>query len=330
VLFDADVHVHEHPPDLAPHCEMPWRLALEQEKGDDRWLDTPGYSPLTPLDPPLGDRPEPAPPFLRSADEARAAMDARGVDAALLITDRFVGLAAAQSVDYAVAIAAAYNRYLAERWLDPARGLYGAALLPGQDPAAAAEELRRCAERPGIVAGLLSTVNAYPLYGDRCYEPIWRAAEESGRPIVFHGATVYGTVFPYQLQQFEAASARGALSQPLGAIANLTSLVTNGVLTRHPGLKLLFCEAGLAWLPFLASRLDGQRRHLPDELPDLPSEQIRRQVWATTHPFDGALAGVSPDRVLFASDYPHYDHDAPDPGLTAQARGENARILLGL
>ena len=330
MLFDADVHLHEHPPDLAPYCEMPWRLALEQDKGDDRWLDTPGYSPLTPLDPPLGDRPEPPPPFLRSADEARAALDARGVDAALLIADRFVSLGAAQGVDYAVSIAGAYNRYLGERWLDPSRGLYGAALLPGQDPAAAAEELRRCAREAGFVAGLLSTVNVFPLYGDRSYEPIWRVAEETGTPIVFHGATVYGTVFPYQLQQFEAASARGALSQPLGAIANLTSLVTNGVLTRHPGLKLLFCEAGVAWLAFLAARLDGQRRHLPDELPELPSEQIGRQVWTTTHPFEGSTAGVAPDRLLYASDYPHFDSEGPAPELPPAALGKTARSLFSL
>ena len=330
MLFDADVHIHEHPPDLAPFCEMPWRLALEQDKGEDRWLDTPGYSPLTPLDPPLGERPEPTPPFLRDAAAARAALDARGTDAALLITDRFVGLAGAQSADYAVSIAGAYNRYLRERWLDPARGLYGAALLPGQDPLAAAAELHSCAAQPGFVAGLLSTVNAFPLYGDRSYEPIWRAAAETGRPIVFHGATVYGTVFPYQLQQFEAASARGALSQPLGAIAHLTSLITNGVLTRHPDLKLLFCEAGVAWLPFLASRLDGQRRHLPDELPEPPSEQIRRQVWTTTHPVEESLAGVAADRLLFASDYPHFDHEGPAPHLPPEALGANARALFGI
>jgi predicted TIM-barrel fold metal-dependent hydrolase len=280
-------------------------------------------------------------------DTLRADLDTRGVDAALMITDSLIGLPASGSSDYAVSIAAAYNRYLRERWIDPARGLYGAILAAPQDPDAAAAEIGHYANVPGVAGVLLSTVNVSPLWGSRFYDPIFAAAAAAGLPVVLHGATVYGNVFPYQLQLFETARARGALAQPLGAIANLTSLVTNGVLARHPELKLLFCEVGLAWLPFLASRLDGQYRHLKDEPPGLaaaPSSYIRDQVWVTTHPLGDLAAAsgmarslveaVGPDRVLFGSDWPHFDRDDPADlealSLPAGVLGENARRLFRL
>ncbi len=329
-VFDADVHIHEAPADLAPFCEMPWRRALEADVGAERWLDTPGYSPLTPLDPLIGDFPGPPPHLVTSADALRADLDARGVDAALLITDRFIALGATHDRDYAVAIAGAYNRYLRERWLDPSRGLYGAVLLAGQDPEAAAWELRAYADVPGVAAALLSLVNVTPFYGDRFYDPIYAAAAEAGLPVVFHGATVYGDVFPYQLQHYDTATARAALARPLGALAHLTSLVTSGALARHPGLKVLFCEAGLSWVRFLREQLDAQRRFLPREAVD---PGWTRQVWFTTHPFAGHLADVAPDRVVFASDWPHYDHDDPAvvmAGLPPQVADANARALLRL
>lgn len=311
-VFDADVHIHEQPSDLAPFCEMPWRRVLEGDTGPERWLDVPGYSPLTPLDPLVGDFPETDVHRVTTADGLRADLDARGVDGCLMITDRLIGLGSTQDRDYAVAIAGAYNRYLREKWLDPARGLHGAVLMAGQDPEAAADELRAYAGVPGVAAALLSLVNVMPFYGDPFYDPIYAAAAETGLPVVFHGATTYGNVFPYQTQHYDTATARAALAQPLGAIAHLTSLVTSGAFRRHPRLKVLFCEAGLRWLPFVRDQVAAQRPYLPREAVD-PDWTAR--VWTTTHPVAGDLArlveDVGADQVLFASDWPHYDRAEP-------------------
>jgi predicted TIM-barrel fold metal-dependent hydrolase len=336
-IFDADVHIHEAPADLAPFCEMPWRRALEGDTGPERWLDVPGYSPLTPLDPLIGDFPETNVHLVTSADQLRADLDARGDDGCLMLTDRFVALGATHDRDYAVAIAGAYNRYLRERWLDPKRGLHGAVLLAGQDPEVAADELRAYADLPGVAAAMLSLVNVMPFYGDTFYDPIYAAAAETGLPVVFHGATVYGNVFPYQLQHYDTATARAALAQPLGAIAHLTSLVTSGALARHPRLKVLFCEAGLRWLPFVRDQVAAQRRFLPREAVD---PGWTAQVWTTTHPVGGDLARlvdeVGPNQVLFASDWPHYDHaepaalDAVQPAFRERILSGNSRNVLRL
>lgn len=337
MIFDADVHIHEAPSDLAPYCEMPWRRALAADTGPERWLDVPGYSPLTPLDPPIGDVPEQDVHLVTTADRMRADLDARGVDAALMLTDRFVALGATHDRDYAVALSAAYNRYLRERWLDPSRGLYGALLLPGQDPEVAADELRAYTRVPGVAGAMLSLVNAMPFYGDAFYDPIYAAAAEVDLPIVFHGATVYGNVFPYQLQHYDTATARAALSQPLGAIAHLTSLVTSGAFARHPKLRVLFCEAGLRWLLFVRDRVAGQRRFLPREAVD---QSWIGQVWTTTHPLIGdagpLIEEIGPGQVLYGSDWPHYDRDERSAldglpaGLRAQILSGNAGQLLRL
>jgi predicted TIM-barrel fold metal-dependent hydrolase len=184
---------------------------------------------------------------------------------------------------------------------------------------------------------MLSLVNAMPFYGDPFYDPIYAAAAETGLPIVFHGATVYGNIFPYQLQHYDTATARAALAQPLGAIAHLTSLVTSGALARHPGLKVLFCEAGLQWLPFVRDRIAGQRRFLPHEAVD---PRWTEQVWTTTHPLVGDVARlieeIGPSQLLYASDWPHYDREEPSglDGLSAPVREQilsgNAGSLLRL
>src|SRR5579875_1723936 len=76
----------------------------------------------------------------------------------------------------------------------------------------------------------------------------------------------------------------------------------------------------------------------------LPSEYLREHVWLTTQPmeepekrrhFRDIVEWIGPDRLLFATDYPHWDFDDPNAALPARLdenveRGlmfENARAL---
>jgi predicted TIM-barrel fold metal-dependent hydrolase len=110
-------------------------------------------------------------------------------------------------------------------------------------------------------------------------------------------------------------------------------------------------EGGFAWLPPLMWRLDRSWRRLRDEVPHLhhaPSEYIRRHIWLTTQPIEepptpemfGQLLeqlGMD-DHLLFATDYPHWDFDAPDMALPAalpvalrrNIMAENARAFYRL
>lgn len=344
-IFDADVHLHELDADLAPYFEEPWRKVLEagglvregarSVKGE-RFLDVPGYSPRTPYDPILGDFPDTEPRRLTSAALLRADLDARGIDAALVFPGRLLRAATSNDWNYLAMLQRAYNRFLAEQWVNPERGVYAAIMAANQLPEDAAEEISRYAGVPGFAAVYLPMAGAYPLWGDRQYEPIFAAAEEVGLPVVLQGATTIHTVFPYQLHHVETALAKQVLSQPFGAMANLVNLVTSGVLARHPGLKVVVNEVGLGWLPYIVDRLDHFYPYLRDEFPGFalsPGDYLRRQVYLTTHPLPpaslsarAALDVLGPDHVLFGSDYPHFDAATPSAldalELTDEARSQ--------
>ena len=109
--------------------------------------------------------------------------------------------------------------------------------------------------------------------------------------------------------------------------AVLTSLIFEGVFERFPRLKVVLVEAGFAWAPAHAWRMDAHFRKLHKEVPHLkrlPSEYMRSNVWFTTQPVEepeprahlaDAIDWMGWDRVLFATDYPHWDFDDPAHAL---------------
>jgi predicted TIM-barrel fold metal-dependent hydrolase len=114
----------------------------------------------------------------------------------------------------------------------------------------------------------------------------------------------------------------------------VTSLVLEGVFERFPKLRVVIIEGGFAWLPALSWRLDKLFERMRDEVPHLkrrPSEYIREHIWVTTQPMEepqdraqvlDVMEWVGWDRLLFASDYPHWDFDDPfrafPPGMPRQ------------
>jgi predicted TIM-barrel fold metal-dependent hydrolase len=102
-------------------------------------------------------------------------------------------------------------------------------------------------------------------------------------------------------------------------------------------------EGGVAWSVALRWALDEAWSVLRDEVPELeraPSEYIRDHVWFTSQPVEEpddpddflrtVAQGRLADRLMFATDYPHWDFDSPKqampPGLAKDTR---ARILAG-
>ena len=89
------------------------------------------------------------------------------------------------------------------------------------------------------------------------------------------------------------AASRFAKEPPgIQLIEPITGLIFSGVLDRHPRLKIVMAEAGLAWVPSMIQGLDiwyqrtrdGRRLtgDSPVSLPKmLPSEYFHRQIWIT-------------------------------------------------
>jgi predicted TIM-barrel fold metal-dependent hydrolase len=123
----------------------------------------------------------------------------------------------------------------------------------------------------------------------------------------------------------------------------LQSIVCEGVFEAIPDLRLVLTEGGAAWAASVRWTLDGAWSMLREGAPHLrrlPSEYIREHVWFTTQPVEEpddprhlleALEHAQlADRLLFATDYPHWDFDSPTQSLPrGLASDVRAAILAG-
>jgi hypothetical protein len=122
--------------------------------------------------------------------------------------------------------------------------------------------------------------------------------------------------------------------------AVVTSLIFEGVLERFPGLKIVLIEGGFAWAPSLSWRMDKHWERMRKETPHLrrpPSEYLREHFWFTTQPIEepenpqdlaGIMELVGYDRLMFSTDYPHWDFDHPQRAFKVQlTEAQRARAV---
>jgi predicted TIM-barrel fold metal-dependent hydrolase len=252
-------------------------------------------------------------------------MDVEGIDQAVLFPSVGLYFWALTDPRAALFIARAYNDWLAAYCeADPTR-LFGAAMLPVQDPVAAVAELRRARHELGFVAAF---VRPNPCCGrsltDRAYEPLWRAAEESAMTVAVHeGSSVIvptlGSDRPFNPLVLHAVS--HAFEEMLAC----AQLIAFGVLERHPALRVVFLESGGGWVPFWLERLDEQAESFGGFCPELrmkPSEYFARQCWISYEIDEHTISALAPfigeERIVWGSDYPH--HDATFPGAVDTLR----------
>jgi uncharacterized protein len=252
-------------------------------------------------------------------------MDVEGIDQAVLFPSVGLYFWALTDPRAALWIARAYNDWLAAYCeADPSR-LFGAAMLPVQDPGAAVAELHRTRHELGFVAAF---VRPNPCCGrsltDRAYEPLWRAAEESAMTIAVHeGSSVIvptlGSDRPFNPLVLHA------VSHSFEEMLACAQLIAFGVLERHPALRVVFLESGGGWVPFWLERLDEQAESFGGFCPELrmkPSEYFARQCWISYEIDEHTISALAPfigeERIVWGSDYPH--HDATFPGAVDTLR----------
>ena len=231
------------------------------------------------------------------------------------------------------AVCQAMNRWQVAEWTQPEPRLKASILIPYEDGDASAAEIERWADHPDYVQILMLSRTAEPA-GQKRYWPIYRAAAETGLPVGIHafgfgGYPVSGSGWPSFYMEDMVGHAQSSQTM-------LTSMVFEGIFERFPGLKIVLIESGFAWLPPLCWRLDKIWERMRSEVPHLkrpPSEYIREHVWVTTQPMEEpekktrvleTMDWIGWDRLLFATDYPHWDYDDPSqvlpPGVGEQRR----------
>ncbi len=324
LVVDCDVHVHESPGELAPYCDMPWRKALENVADvDEYYLDIPGFSPGTAALEAKFPSGHEARRMVLTPGQMREELDEIHVDIGILFPDHLLKLPVISQVEYAAALARAYNAWLVDKWCLPDQGLLGCVVACPHDPEDAAKEIRRYAKEPGVVGVYLPCAGLERLWGHRQYDPIYEAAQEADLPVLLHSVTVIHPVFPFNTQGFETEFGRHICSHTFSIMANLVHMMTTGVPVRYPDLRVAVTEAGISWVPFLMQRMDKEylerRREVPF-LTEKPSHYLKKMYFATQpveEPDDlGDLVTLmdlydGEDNTIFASDWPHHDFDHP-------------------
>jgi predicted TIM-barrel fold metal-dependent hydrolase len=226
-----------------------------------------------------------------------------------------------QAGEFAHALAVATNDWLAVEWLDQDRRLYASIMVPTDDALRAAEEIRRVGADSRFVQILMTTGTKDPM-GHARFWPIYEAAEEVGLPVAMHVGGFTGTLSGAGwVNTFFERHVGWAYYYP----AQVISLIAGGVFNRFPSLQIVMEEGGMAWMPALMWRFDRAWEEMREDVAELverPSATIRNHFWFTTQPMDEPekpqylaemLEQLDMDgRVMFASDYPHWDFDPPD------------------
>jgi hypothetical protein len=244
----------------------------------------------------------------------------------------------ARNTDLDAAICTAVNEWQIEQWVKPEPRLRASVTVAHEDPDLAVEEIARRAGDARFVQILLPSKTNEPL-GRKRYWPIFAAAQSAGLPIGVHvnsvggGYASTGSGWPSYYLQDHHINVHSFQAQ-------VASLALEGVFQRFPRLRMVMIEGGFAWLPALCWRLDRHWARMRDEVPECrrpPSEYIREQLWFTTQPVEepeqpehlrDTLNWIGWDRLMFATDYPHWDYDDPAAAFKiAMSEQERAMIF---
>ena len=241
------------------------------------------------------------------------------------------------NADLSAAMAIAINGWQREVMTVPEPRLKASIVVPFEDAAASVAEIDRLGADPHYAQVFILTRSMEPL-GSRRYWPIYEAAQAYDLPVGMH---VFGAGgHPYTGAGWPSYYIEEGAGHSTSCQTVVTSLVMEGVFERFPKLKVVLIEGGFGWLPALSWRLDRLWSRMRDEVPHLqrpPSEVIRRHIWLTTQPMEepetreqltDIMEWIGWDRLLFASDYPHWDFDDPFRAFPASISDAYKRQIL--
>jgi predicted TIM-barrel fold metal-dependent hydrolase len=349
-VIDVDGHLAE-PPEL-------WDRYLDPRYRElaPRWVrDNQGRRRLT-----IGGVLKPAVPFppgpalvdTAGAHDAKtrlADMDREGIEIMAMYPTVGLYLFGIDRVDLTAALCRAYNDWTHDYCSEDPKRLLAPVLLPQLDVHESVVELRRGLDELGARAAML---RPNPVGGrtldDPAFDPVWEILEERSAPLVLHEGTTQD-VPEMGSDRYDNYLFRHMLSHPFEQQTALLSLICGGVLERHPGLRVLIVEAGMAWVPYWLERMDHHVEKwgfASTPLRLTPSEYFHRHCFVSADAEEKLLPlvvqAIGDDNLCFSTDYPHPDHAfegivaglvaRPDLSEASKRKilGENAARLFGL
>ena len=210
--------------------------------------------------------------------------------------------------------------------------------LPLNDPDMCIRMINEFAGNSSVCGFLVTSIRHDPVH-DNKFMPIYAAIEETGLPLAFHAGPTWEDDWMKTMNRFISMH---AISFVHCNIVHMTNWLINGLPERFPGLKVIWVESGLAWVPFLMQRLDHEYMLRSSEYPLLkkrPSDYMRDMYYASQpmerenmRALECTFEMINAEtQLLYASDYPHWDFDLPSVFLTLPFLSDEAkRNILGL
>ena len=183
--------------------------------------------------------------------------------------------------------------------------------VPMQDPAASVAELDRLM-RLGLKGVQILTNVAGQELSDPAFAPFWARAEQLGAVVLIHpnGFTEAGRMTRFYFNN--------VVGNPLETTLALHYLIFDGVLERHPALKLVAVHGG-GYLASYSGRIDhawGARTDARAGLPQPPTTYLKRvffdSVVFTPHQLRNLVDVFGTGQIVMGTDYP-FDMAESDP-----------------
>jgi len=265
-------------------------------------------------------------------------IDTLGIDYQIIFPTNMLHLGMNPMEGVEIHLARAYCRWLVERILPESNRILGLIYLPLSSPEECVKLIYKYGSQKGIVGFTICSVRNVPI-NDNQYMKVFAAIEEIGKPLIFHAGPHWEDPSFSQLNRFISMH---ALSFVHYSLIHMTNWIINALPERFPKLKIVWVESGLAWVPFLMQRLDHEVLMRQSEAPGLkklPSDYMR-DMYYSSQPLErtnvdllkSTFSAINAEtQLLYASDWPHWDFDAPKaitelPFLSEAAK----RNILGL
>jgi predicted TIM-barrel fold metal-dependent hydrolase len=270
-------------------------------------------------------------PAFQSRENRLEVMDVQGLEAVIMFPSGVGVSVGNQLMDDADANAAnvrAYNRWVGDDWGFAYKNrIFSVANVPLANVEVMVAELERVLDE-GARTILLPPG---PFNGrspaDPYYDPFWaRVQEAHACPVVHLGYTQYqrqGADYGYDpdMHYFDGFDAFQWFSywgdRPV--METVASMIFHNLFTRFPSLRVGIIEHGAVWAPYTIRKMDHGfmmgREARYGTLDRRPSDVFREHFLVAPYPEENIsriLDVLSPDSLVFGSDFPHPE-GLPDP-----------------
>ena len=313
-VIDSDAHARDLDDLIKPYLSEPFRSR------------TPGFMPREVYDRNLGGT---LGQRATKPEERLSAMDTQEIDTAVIYPTSGLGIGRIREPAYQVALCRAYNDFIAD-YCKASPRLKAVANLPVGNPEEAAKELNRSVTKLGLAGAMLAAQAHNKNFGSKEFHPLYEEAQRLGAPLAIHafgGDEAGSEIF----DQFICIHTTG---HPFPVLRQLTGMMFGGIPELFPNLKLAFLEIGCGWLPYWMERMDEEwEKRGKAEAPlckKKPSEYLTHgQIYYGCEPEEktiGYVVGeIGSERIMYASDYPHWDMSWPESASLIWQREDLSR-----